>query len=95
MLYGKRKKIRKRFTLGANKAYDVQDFVKALREMNVTPHLAQNDRNRKSAIDGRTTRHIGYQISQSKRYWVEKPFGWMKTVGSLRKVKFRGRDELW
>jgi transposase len=95
MLYAKRKKIRKRFTLGADKAYDVQDFVKALREMNVTPHLAQNDRNRKSAIDGRTTRHTGYQTSQSKRYWVEKPFGWMKTVGSLRKVKFRGRDKLW
>jgi transposase len=95
MLYGRRKKIRKRFTLGADKAYDTQDFVKALREMNVTPHVAQNERNRKSAIDARTTRHAGYRISQAKRYWVEKPFGWMKTVGALRKVKLRGRDKLW
>jgi transposase len=95
MLWAKRKKIRKRFTLGADKAYDTQDFVKALREMNITPHMAQNDRTRSSAIDGRTTRHAGYRISQAKRYWVEKPFGWMKTVGALRKVKFRGRDKLW
>jgi hypothetical protein len=65
--------------VGADKAYDTQDFVKALREMNIRPHLAQNDRNRKSAIDRRTTRHAGYQISQAKRYWVEKPFGWIKT----------------
>lgn len=95
MLYAKRRKLHKRFTVGADKAYDTQDFVKALREMNITPHLAQNDRNRSSAIDRRTTRHTSYQISQAKRYWVEKPFGWMKTVGALRKVKFRGRDKLW
>ena len=95
MLYAKRKKLRQRFTVGADKAYDTQDFVKALREMNVTPHLAQNDRNRSSAIDGRTTRHASYRISQAKRYWVEKPFGWMKSVGALRKVKFRGRDKVW
>jgi transposase len=95
MLYAKRKKIRKRFTLGADKAYDTQDFVKALREMNVVPHVAQNDRHRHSAIDGRTTRHASYKISQAKRSWVEKPFGWMKTVGGLRKVKIRGRDNLW
>ena len=63
--------------------------------MNITPHVAQNKRNRKSAIDARTTRHSGYQISQAKRYWVEKPFGWMKSVGLLRKVKLRGRDKLW
>jgi len=69
--------------------------VQALREMNITPHLAQNDRNRSSAIDGRTTRHASYRISQAKRYWAEKPFGWMKTVGALRKVKFRSRDKVW
>ena len=61
--------------------------------MNITPHVAQNKRNRKS--DARTTRHSGYQISHAKRYWVEKPFGWMKSVGLLRKVKLRGRDKLW
>ena len=95
MAYEKRQHSRKRFTLGADKAYDTQDFVKALREMNITPHVAQNTRNRKSAIDGRTTRHVSYQISQAKRYWVEKPFGWMKSVGLIRKVKLRGRDKLW
>jgi transposase len=95
MLYAKRKQSSKRLTLGADKAYDTQDFVKALREMNIAPHVTQNTRNRKSAIDERTTRHPGYQISQAKRSWVEKPFGWMKTVGPLRKVKLRGRDKLW
>jgi len=95
LAYQKRKQSRRRITLGADKAYDTQDFVKALREMNITPHVAQNDRNRKSAIDGRTTRHASYRISQAKRYWVEKPFGWMKSVGLIRKVKLRGRDKLW
>lgn len=95
MAYQKRKKTRKRFTLGGDKAYDTQDFVKALREMNITPHVAQNDRNRQSAIDARTTRHNSYRISQAKRYWVEKPFGWMKSVGLMRKVKLRGREKLW
>ena len=95
MAYERRKHSRKRITLGADKAYDKQDFVKALREMNTTPHVAQHTSNRKSAIDRRTTRHTSYQISQAKRYWVEKPFGWMKSVGPLRKVKLRGRDKLW
>jgi transposase len=95
MLYRRRKKTRQRLTLGADKGYDTQEFVKALRAMKVTPHVAQNESRRKSAIDGRTTRHSSYQISQAKRYWVEKPFGWMKTVGPLRKVKLRGLDKLW
>src|SRR5712672_3664105 len=95
MVYQKRRKSNKPMTLGADKAYDTQDFVRALREMKITPHVAQNDRHRKSAIDGRTTRHTSYQLSQAKRYWVEKPFGWMKSVGPLRKVKLRGRDKLW
>ena len=95
MAYQKRRKSNKPMTLGADKAYDTQDFVRALREMKITPHVTQNDRHRKSAIDGRTTRHTSYQISQAKRYWVEKPFGWMKSVGPLRKVKLRGRDKLW
>jgi len=95
MAYQKRRKSSKPMTLGADKAYDTQDFVAALRDLKITPHVTQNDRNRKSAIDGRTTRHTSYQISQAKRYWVEKPFGWMKSVGPLRKVKLRGRDKLW
>lgn len=95
MLEKKRRKTSKPITLGADKAYDTKDFVAALRELNITPHVAQNDRNRKSAIDARTTRHRSYQISQAKRYWVEKPFGWMKSVGLMRKVKLRGREKLW
>ncbi len=95
MAYQKRRKSNKPMTLGADKAYDTKDFVAALRELKITPHVAQNDRHRRSAIDGRTTRHTSYQISQAKRYWVEKPFGWMKSVGPLRKVKLRGRDKLW
>jgi transposase len=93
MLWDKRRRSAKRFTLGADKGYDVADFVKRLREMNVAPHVAR--KNKGSAIDGRTARHAGYRISQAKRYWVEKPFGWMKTVGGLRKVKLRGRENLW
>jgi transposase len=95
MLYEKRQRTSKPITVGADKAYDTQDFVKALRQMKVVPHVAQNTRGRRSAIDARTTRHSSYRISQSKRYWVEKPFGWMKSVGGLRKVKLRGRDKLW
>lgn len=95
MMYQKRKKQSRPMTLGADKAYDTKDFVAALRDLHVTPHVAQNDRNRNSAIDARTTRHASYKISQAKRYWVEKPFGWMKSVGPLRKVKLRGRDKLW
>ena len=78
-------------TLGADKNYDTQDFVKEAREMNVTPHVAQNEkRPGGSAIDGRTTRHPGYQISQKKRKRIEEVFGWLKTVGNLRKTRHRG-----
>ena len=80
-----------RLTLGADKAYDTADFVEALRGVQVTPHVAQNTTNRSSAIDARTTRHPGYEISQTRRKRVEEIFGWMKTVGILRKVKLRGR----
>lgn len=79
-----------RVTVGADKAYDTHDFVEDLRELNVTPHVAQNTRNRSSAIDGRTTRHAGYAISQRKRKRVEEIFGWMKTVGLMRKTRHRG-----
>jgi transposase len=72
---------RGRVTLGGDKLYDTHGFVKDLRELQVTPHVAQNNTNRKSAIDGRTTRHHGYQISQRKRKRIEEIFGWLKSVG--------------
>jgi transposase len=79
-----------RVTLGGDKAYDDAWFVGELRHMRVTPHIAQNTKNRRSAIDGRTTGHPGYAISQRKRKRVEEIFGWMKTVGLLRKLRHRG-----
>ena len=66
-------------------------FVEALRLVQVTPHVAQNTSNRSSAIDRRTTRHAGYGVSQWKRKRVEEIFGWLKTVGLLRKTRHRGR----
>jgi transposase len=77
-------------TLGGDKNYDTRDFIDTLRGMKITPHVAQNNTNRSSAIDGRTTWHLGYEISQRKRKRVEQSFGWMKMVGLLRKVKLRG-----
>jgi hypothetical protein len=84
----------KRVTLGGDKNYDTQEFVRELRGMNVTPHVAQNDTNRRSSVDERTTRHAGYEVSQRKRKRVEQSFGWMKMVGMLRKVKLRGIDKV-
>jgi transposase len=84
------KRRKRRITLGADKAYDTQDFVATVRELGATPHVIQNKTNRRSAIDERTTRHAGYRVSLSKRWLVEKPFGWMKQIGGLRKVKLRG-----
>jgi len=82
---------RKRLTLGADKAYDAGDLVNNLRQLNVTPHVARNDKRRRSAIDGRTVRHAGYVVSQRMRKRVEEIFGWIKTVGNLRKTRHRGR----
>jgi transposase len=76
-----------RVTLGADTNYDTHDFVRELRELQVTPHVAQHTSGRSSAIDGRTTRHAGYAVSQRKRKCVEEIFGWLKTVGLLRKVR--------
>src|SRR4029450_7545216 len=81
-------------TLGADKAYDTEDFVNELRSMNVTPHVAQNTNGRSSAIDGRTTRHSGYTVSQRIRKRIEEAFGWVKTVAGQDKTKFRGRDRV-
>src|SRR6202046_623839 len=84
----------KRVTMGGDKNYDTQELVSELRGMNITPHVAQNNTNRSSAIDERTTRHAGYELSQRKRKRVEQSFGWMKMVGMLRKVKLRGVEKV-
>lgn len=81
-------------TLGADKAYDAEDFVNELRAMKVTPHVAQNTSGRTSAIDGRTTRHAGYAISQRIRKRIEEGFGWIKTIAGQEKTRFRGRDRV-
>jgi len=81
----------RRGTVGADRAYDNQAFVQLLRTRGLVPHVAQNTVNRASAIDGRTTHHPGYQVSQRRRKMVEEVFGWMKTVGTLRKTRHRGR----
>lgn len=78
-------------TLGADKAYDTEDFINELRAMRVTPHVAQNTNGRRSAIDGRTTRHGGYAVSQRIRKRIEEAFGWIKMVGGQAKTKLRGR----
>ncbi len=84
----------RRRTLGGDKGFDTKGFVEELRELGVTPHVAQNTTNRRSAIDGRTTRHRGYQLSQRFRKRVEEVFGWMKTVGLMRKTRHRGTDRV-
>jgi len=80
-----------RVTVAGDKGYDTRDFVAELRSMNATPHVAQNEkRPGGSAIDRRTTRHPGYKVSQRKRKRIEEVFGWLKTVGALRKTRHRG-----
>lgn len=77
-------------TVAADKGYDTRDLVAGLRQMHATPHVAQHTTGRRSTIDARTTRHAGYAISQRKRKLVEQGFGWMKTIGGLRKLRHRG-----
>jgi transposase len=88
---------RHRLTLGADKNYDTRDFVAACRQRQVIPHVAQNTSGRRSAIDGRTTRHPGYAISQRVRKRVEEIFGWAKTIGGGRKLRYIGlaRNQYW
>ncbi len=83
-----------RVTVGADKGYDTRDFVTSCRLMNVTPHVARRET---SIVDGRTTRHVGYQASQRIRKRVEEVFGWVKTVGGGRKLRYKGieRNQLW
>jgi len=96
MLYRKWRNRRQRgqrgpMSVGADKAYDTRAFVKTIREMDIRPHVAQNtQRSGGSAIDGRTSRHASYTVSQSKRPLIEKAFGWMKQTGGMRKTKLRG-----
>jgi hypothetical protein len=84
----------RRVTLGADKNYDTHDFVREIRGRRVTPHVAQNNTHRRSAIDQPTTRHAGYAVCQRKRKRVEEIFGWVKTVGLMRKVRHRGRERV-
>ena len=90
MLAQKQKSRSRRITVGADKAYDSKDFVQTVRELKVTPHITRNDKNRSSNLDCRTTRHRGYAISLSRRWLIEKGFGWLKQTGALRQVKLRG-----
>ncbi len=80
----------KRITAGGDRGYDTRDFVLTLRQLDVTPHVAQNTTKRSSRIDERTTRHPGYEQSQRKRKRIEEVFGWIKTVGLMRKTRHRG-----
>jgi transposase len=84
----------RRVTLGADKAYDVREFVAGLRALHVVPHVAQNTTNRRSAIDRRTTRHVGYAQSQAKRPAIERIPAWLKGVALLRKTRHRGTQRV-
>ena len=81
-------------TVGADKAYDTADFVAEMRRLGVTPHVAQNNTRRRSTIDGRTTRHDGYGVSQRLRKRIEEVFGWMKSAAGFRKTRHRGTDRV-
>lgn len=88
---------KRRRTVAADKSYDTKGFVADVRQLGFTPHVAQNTSNRRSAIDGRTTRHPGHAVSQRIRKRVEEPFGWIKTVGAGRKLRYVGqqRNRAW
>ena len=84
-----------RITVGADKGYDTKEFVSESRRRNVTPHVAQNvKRSGGRAIDERTTRHGGYEVSQRKRKRIEECFGWLKTIALMRKVRHRGIEKV-
>jgi transposase len=82
----------RRRTVAADKGYDTAGFVADCRDLGVTPHVAQHTNNRRSAIDGRTTRHQGHRISQRIRPRIEEPFGWIKTIAGGRKLRYKGRQ---
>jgi hypothetical protein len=84
----------KRVTLAADRGYESREFVGQMKELNVTPHMAQKVSGRRSAVHGRTTRHEGYWVSQRRRKLVEEFFGWAKVVAGLRKVKLMKREKV-
>lgn len=87
----------RRRTVAGDKGYDTKDFVAGCRELRITPHVAQHDTKRRSAIDGRTTRHDGHLVSLRIRKRIEEPFGWMKTIAGGRKLRYIGvrRNRAW
>jgi IS5 family transposase len=91
-MLGRLPKMARRRTVGGDKGYDTAGFVASVRELGFTPHVAQHTNQRRSAIDGRTTRHAGHEISMRIRKRVEEPFGWVKTVGGGRKLRYKGRQ---
>jgi hypothetical protein len=91
MLQQKQECRTRRITVGADKAYDTKDVVSTARELNVTPHVTKNDKNRSSNLDRRTTRQPGYAVSLSRRWLIEKGLGWLKQIGPLRQVSCEGR----
>jgi transposase len=91
-MLGRLPKTRRRRTVAGDKGYDTAGFVNNVRELGFTPHVAQNTTNRRSAIDGRTTRHRGHQVSMRIRKRIEEPFGWIKTIGGGRKLRYIGRQ---
>jgi transposase len=94
MLHEKQKDRSHRITVGADKAYDTKDFVTTVRELNVTPHVTKNEKGRRSNLDRRTTRQPGYAISLSRRWLVEKGFGWLKQTAQVRQTKHRGLEKV-
>jgi IS5 family transposase len=90
MLEQRQKNRSRRITVGADKAFDTRDFVATVRELNVTPHVTKYENGRRSSLDRRTTRQPGYALSLSRRWLVEKCFGWLKQTGPLSQVKYRG-----
>ena len=91
-MLGRLPKTTRRRTVAADKGYDIAGFVADTRGLGFTPHVAQHTNGRRSAIDGRTTRHAGHELSMRIRKRIEEPFGWIKTIGAGRKLRYRGRD---
>ena len=92
MLGRERGRQKGRMTVGADRGYNTKGFVREARTLGITPHVAE--KKRYSAIDGRTTGWEGYSVSRRRRKIVEEPFGWMKTVGGLRKLRHRGEEKV-
>ena len=90
MLHKRQKDSSRRITVGADKAYDAKDFIAGAHALNVTAHVQKNEKGRRSNVDRRTTRHSGYATSLSRRWPIEKTFGWLKQAGPLAQVNLRG-----